>query len=97
MGWRILSQRIRRAVRVPSLAREIALNRADSIPNAVQAFDALEAAARARHHGGKVKKGEIGEKNGRYIHDAEMTHRDGEDWDVHVDATTGLLLKDEKD
>jgi uncharacterized membrane protein YkoI len=60
-------------------------------------LDELEAAVLAKHHGGHVKKGEIERKNGGYIYEAEMTDRDGEDWNVYVDATTGLLLKDEKD
>jgi uncharacterized membrane protein YkoI len=60
-------------------------------------LDELEAAVLAKHHGGKVKKGEIEHKNGGYIYEAEMTDRDGEDWDVYLDATTGLLLKEEKD
>ena len=60
-------------------------------------LDELEAAALAKHHGGKVKKGEIEHKNGGYIYEAEMTDRDGEDWDGYLDATTGLLFKEEKD
>ena len=50
-----------------------------------------------KHHGGHVKKGEVEEHNGGYIYEAEVTDREGNDWDMDVDATTGLLLKDEKD
>jgi uncharacterized membrane protein YkoI len=60
-------------------------------------LDELQAAALATHHGGRVKSGEVERKNGGYIYEAEVTDRDGEDWDVDIDATTGLLLKDEKD
>ncbi|HVT32309.1 MAG TPA: PepSY domain-containing protein [Rhodanobacteraceae bacterium] len=60
-------------------------------------LDELQAAALATHHGGRVKSGEVERKNGGYIYEAEVTDHDGGDWDVDIDATTGLLLKDEKD
>ena len=60
-------------------------------------LDELEAAVLEHHYGGKVKKGEIERKNDGFIYEAEMTDRNGEDWDVYLDATTGLLLKEEKD
>jgi uncharacterized membrane protein YkoI len=60
-------------------------------------LDELEAAALDKHHGGHVKKGEIEHKNGGYIYEAEVSDRSGNEWDMAIDATTGLLLKDEKD
>ena len=60
-------------------------------------LDKLQAAALATHQGGRVKSGEVERKNGGYIYEADVTDRDVKDWDVDVDATTGLLLKDEKD
>jgi uncharacterized membrane protein YkoI len=60
-------------------------------------LDDLQAAVLDKHHGGHIKKGEIEEHKGGYIYEAEVTDRDGNDWDMDVDATTGLLLKDEKD
>ena len=60
-------------------------------------LDALEDAALQKHHGGHVKKSEIDRRKEGYVFEAEVTDRDGEDWDMALDATTGLLLKDEKD
>jgi uncharacterized membrane protein YkoI len=60
-------------------------------------LDALEDAALSKHRGGHVKKGEVERHKGGYIYEAEVTDRDGEDWEMDIDATTGLLLKDEKD
>ena len=60
-------------------------------------LDELEATALDKHHGGHVKKGEIEHKNGGYIYEAEVADHQGNEWDMAIDATTGLLLKDEKD
>ena len=60
-------------------------------------LDELEAAALDKHRGGHVKKGEIEHKNGGYIYQAEVADREGNEWDMAIDASTGLLLKDEKD
>ena len=60
-------------------------------------LDALEDAALQKHRGGHVKKGEVEKHHEGYIYEAEVTDRDGQDWDMDIDATTGLLLKDEKD
>ena len=60
-------------------------------------LDALEDAALQKHRGGHVKKSEIERKKEGYVYEAEGTDRDGEDWDMALDASTGLLLKDEKD
>ena len=60
-------------------------------------LEILEKAARDKHPGGKVNKGEVERHNGGYIYEVEVTDRKGEDWDMAIDATTGALLKDEKD
>jgi uncharacterized membrane protein YkoI len=60
-------------------------------------IDALEDAALQKHHGGRVKKGEIERHKEGYIYEAEVTDPDGQDWQMDIDASTGLLLKDEKD
>lgn len=60
-------------------------------------LDALQDAALDKHHGGHVKKGEVQRHKDGYIYEVEVTDRNGNDWDMDIDATTGLLLKDEKD
>jgi uncharacterized membrane protein YkoI len=60
-------------------------------------LDALMDAALAEHQGGHIKDGKIEEAKGGYIYNVEVTDRKGEDWDMAIDATTGALLKDDKD
>jgi uncharacterized membrane protein YkoI len=60
-------------------------------------LDRLMDAALLEHEGGHIKDGEVKETKGGYIYEVEVTDRKGEDWDMAIDATTGALLKDEKD
>jgi uncharacterized membrane protein YkoI len=60
-------------------------------------LDRLMDAALLEHEGGHIKDGEIKEAKGGYIYEVEVTDRKGNDWDMAIDATTGALLKDEKD
>jgi uncharacterized membrane protein YkoI len=60
-------------------------------------LEILEKAARDKHPGGSVKKGEVERHNGSYIYEVEVTDADGKDWDMDLDATTGLMLKDDDD
>jgi uncharacterized membrane protein YkoI len=60
-------------------------------------LDKLMDAALLEHEGGHVKDGKIEEAKGGYIYEVEVTDRKGNDWDMAIDATTGALLKDEKD
>ena len=60
-------------------------------------LDALMDAALSEHRGGHIKDGKIEESKGGYIYNVEVEDRKGEEWDMAIDATTGALLKDEKD
>lgn len=60
-------------------------------------LEILQKAAMEKHPGGRVNEGEIEQRNGTYIYDVEVTDADGKDWDMDLDASTGLLLKDEDD
>ena len=60
-------------------------------------LDRLMDAALLEHEGGHIKDGGIKDTRGGYIYEVEVTDRKGEDWDMAIDATTGALLKDEKD
>ena len=60
-------------------------------------LEILQKAAMEKHPGGRVTEGEIERRNGAYIYDVEVTDADGKDWDMDLDATTGLLLKDDDD
>lgn len=60
-------------------------------------LEILQKAAMEKHPGGRVKEGEIDRRDGTYIYDVEVTDADGKDWEMDIDASTGLLLKDEDD
>ena len=60
-------------------------------------LEILQKAAMEKHPGGRVTEGEIERRNGTYIYDVEVTDSDGKDWDMDIDASTGLLLKDDND
>ena len=60
-------------------------------------LEILEKAARDKHPGGKVNKGEVERHNGGYIYEVEVTDSDGKEWDMDLDASTGLMLKDDDD
>ena len=60
-------------------------------------LDKLMDAALLEHEGGHIKDGKVEESRGGYIYQVEVTDRKGQDWDMAIDATTGALLKDEKD
>jgi uncharacterized membrane protein YkoI len=60
-------------------------------------LEILQKAAMEKHPGGRVTEGEIERRNDTYIYDVEVTDADGKDWDMDIDAATGLLLKDDND
>jgi len=60
-------------------------------------LDRLMDAALLEHEGGHIKDGKVEESRGGYIYNVEVEDRKGQDWDMAIDATTGALLKDEKD
>jgi len=60
-------------------------------------LEILQKAAMEKHPGGRVKEGEIEHRNGTYIYDVEITDADGKDWNMDLDASTGLLLRDDDD
>ncbi|MGH8171613.1 MAG: PepSY domain-containing protein [Rhodanobacteraceae bacterium] len=60
-------------------------------------LEILQKAAMEKHPGGRIKQGEIENQHGTYVYDVEVTDADGKDWDMNIDASTGLLLTDEDD
>jgi uncharacterized membrane protein YkoI len=59
--------------------------------------DQLEAAALSKHPGGRIHKGEVEEKDRGYVYEAEITDNNGVEWDVDIDASNGMVLKDKRD
>lgn len=60
-------------------------------------FDKLNAAALAKHPGGKVEETELEEEFGRYIYQVDVRDAQGVRWDLELDAVTGQVLKDHQD
>ena len=63
----------------------------------IQSFDKLNAAALAKHPGGQVTETELEEEYGRYIYQLELRDPKCVKWDLELDATTGEVLKDQRD
>lgn len=58
----------------------------------------LDAAALARHPGGTIEPGAEVEQHRRgYVYEVEVTDAKGVEWDLDIDATTGKILKNERD
>lgn len=58
----------------------------------------LDAAALAAHPGGKIEQGAEIERHHRgYVYEVEVTDAKGQEWDLDIDATTGKIVKNERD
>lgn len=63
----------------------------------IQPFETLNAAAQARHPGATLRETELEEEYGRHLYQVELRDAQGVQWDVHLDAANGQVLKDERD
>lgn len=63
----------------------------------IQSFEKLNQAAVAKHPGTQVNETELEEEHGRYIYQVELRDAQGQQWDLDLDASTGEVLKDERD
>jgi uncharacterized membrane protein YkoI len=50
-----------------------------------------------QHHAGKVLETELETDDDRYIYEIELLDESGEVWEMEFDATTGKLLKQERE
>lgn len=58
----------------------------------------LDAAALAKHPGGKIEDGAEVEKHRRgYVYEVEVIDASGNEWDMDIDAANGRVLKNEQD
>ena len=63
----------------------------------IQPFERLNAAALARHAGGKVGETELEQEGGRYVYQVELRDAQGVRWEVELDAASGQILHDRQD
>ncbi|KUM43165.1 PepSY domain-containing protein [Pseudomonas sp. EpS/L25] len=63
----------------------------------IKSFEVLNQAAVATHPGSTTHDTELEEKYGRYIYQLELRDPKGVKWDLELDATTGEVLKNERD
>lgn len=63
----------------------------------IQSFEKLNAAAMALHAGSTTEDTELEEEYGRYIYQVEVRDAQGVQWDIELDATSGQVLKNQRD
>ena len=63
----------------------------------IQDFEKLNAAALAKHPGGKIEDTELEHQHGRYVYQVELRDAQGVQWDVELDASNGQVLQEHRD
>lgn len=63
----------------------------------IKSFELLNEAALAQHPGGRIEETELEDEYGRYIYQIELRDRQGVQWDLELDASTGEMLKNHQD
>ena len=80
-------------------ARDVGPDEAAKLQSAgsIQSLDKLNAVALARHPGGTITDTELDEEYGKHIYQVDITDKQGVEWDVEMDAASGIVLKDHQD
>lgn len=63
----------------------------------IVSFEKLNATAIAKHPGSTITETELEEEYGKYIYQVEIRDPQGVDWDLELDAVSGVVLKDHQD
>ncbi|KAA0945570.1 MULTISPECIES: PepSY domain-containing protein [unclassified Pseudomonas] len=63
----------------------------------IVSFEKLNATALAKHPGATVTETELEEEYGKYLYQVELRDAQGIEWDLELDAVTGVVLKDHQD
>ena len=63
----------------------------------IKAFDALNEVVMKEHPGASITDTELEDSYGKYVYQLELRDKDGQEWDVDVDATSGEVLQNQKD
>lgn len=63
----------------------------------VKPYAELDKTALQDHPGGTIEDTELENSYGRYIYKVDLRDKDGKEWDVDIDATTGEVLNNQQD
>ena len=63
----------------------------------IQSLETLDKVALDKHPQAQITDTELENEYGRYIYQVELRDAQGQEWDVDIDASTGDVLKDERD
>ena len=64
---------------------------------AIRNFHDLGTIALGLHTGATIEGTELEHEYGRYVYQVELRDVDGGEWDMHIDAATGEVHKNERD
>lgn len=80
-------------------ARDLRPDEVDRLQGAgrLQQIERLDAAALAKHPGGRIESGEFEEEYGRYLYQVDLRDSQGLEWDIELDAASGDVLSDHRD
>lgn len=63
----------------------------------IQSLETLDKVALEKHPEAQITDTDLENEYGRYIYQVELRDAQGQEWDVDIDASTGDVLKDERD
>lgn len=63
----------------------------------IQSLETLDKIALETHPQAQITDSDLENEYGRYIYQVELRDAEGQEWDVDIDASTGDVLKDERD
>ena len=63
----------------------------------IQSLETLDKVALDKHPEAQITDTDLENEYGRYIYQVELRDAQGQEWDVDMDASTGDVLKDERD
>lgn len=64
---------------------------------AIRNFRDLGDIALGLHTDATIESTDLEQEYGRYVYQVELRDTDAREWDVHIDAATGEVLKNERD
>lgn len=63
----------------------------------IKSFETLNQAALGKHPNGVISETELEQEYGKYVYKVELRDAQGKQWDVDLDATSGVILSDRED
>lgn len=63
----------------------------------IKSFDELNQVVLKHHPDANITDSEVEDAYGRYVYQVELLDKSGQEWDLDIDATSGEVLKSQKD